>query len=68
MNEKSRRSLLKTVSWRVTGSTSTAIIAWLVTGDVAVAGALALIQAMANSVLYYLHERAWNRIDFGRQK
>lgn len=68
MNEKSRRSLLKTVSWRVTGSLSTAIIAWLVIGDVAVAGALALIQAMANSVLYYLHERAWNRIDFGRQK
>jgi uncharacterized membrane protein len=68
MNEKSQRSFLKTVSWRVTGSTSTAVIAWLVTGDIGVAGALALIQAMTNTVLYYLHERLWNRTDFGRQK
>lgn len=68
MNEKSQRSFLKTVSWRVTGSTSTAIIAWVVTGDLMAAGTLAVIQAIVNTMLYYIHERIWNRTDFGRQK
>jgi uncharacterized membrane protein len=68
MNEKHKRSILKTVSWRVTGTTSTAIIAWIVTGDLMAAGTLALIQAIANTMLYYIHERIWNKTDFGRQK
>ena len=66
MNEKHKRSMVKTVSWRVTGTTSTAIIAWAVTGDLTAAGTLALIQAIANTMLYYIHERIWNKTDFGR--
>lgn len=37
-------------------------IAYLLTGSVSIAGALALIEPLANTVAYFLHERAWSRI------
>ncbi len=54
--------VVKTISWRIVGSTSTATIAWLVTGSLNVATTVFVIQAMVNTVLYYLHEIIWNRL------
>lgn len=36
-------------------------IAYLLTGSVSIAGAIALIEPLANTVAYYFHERAWSR-------
>ena len=66
MNESTSRSLAKTVSWRLTGSTATFAISYLVSGNFAVAGTIALIQLTANTVLYFIHERIWNRIKWGK--
>ena len=60
------RSLIKTMSWRITGSTATFFIAWIVGGNLAVAGTIAVIQIAANTALYYLHERVWNSVTWGR--
>jgi uncharacterized membrane protein len=60
------RSLIKTVSWRITGSLSTFIISFLITGNFVVAGSIAIIQITANTILYYLHERLWNKISWGK--
>lgn len=67
LNETSGRSLVKTLTWRVTGSGATFLISWLISGDLRVAGSIAVIQIVANTVLYYVHERAWNNIKWGRQ-
>ena len=56
------RILVKTITWRIVGSTSTATIAWLVTGSVGVATTIFIIQAIANTVLYFIHELIWNKI------
>ena len=37
-------------------------IAYVLTGSVSIAGAIALVEPLANTVAYYLHERAWSRI------
>lgn len=37
-------------------------IAYLLTGSVSIAGAIALIEPVANTVAYFLHERAWSGI------
>ena len=60
------RSLTKTITWTLTGSGATFAISWLVSGDVAVAGSIAVIQIVANTVLYYVHERIWNTVKWGR--
>jgi len=67
MADTKTRSIIKTVSWRVTGSTATFLIAWFIGGDLAVAGSIAIIQIMANTMLYYLHERVWNIVAWGRR-
>lgn len=36
-------------------------VAYLFTGSVAIAGAIALVEPMCNAVAYFFHERVWNR-------
>jgi uncharacterized membrane protein len=61
-----KRSLVKTVSWRLTGSSATFGISYLISGNFAIAGSIAGIQLIANTVLYFVHERVWNKIKWGR--
>ena len=60
-----RHSLAKTVSWRVTATIDTFIISFFVTGSFAWAGSIASLEVMTKMGLYYLHERAWARVDWG---
>jgi uncharacterized membrane protein len=62
-----RRSLVKTISWRITGSSATFAIAYMLTGNLAVAGVIGITQMISNTILYYFHERIWNRIGWGQQ-
>lgn len=66
MNDTPRRSLIKTISWRVTGSTATFAISYAVLGDFAVSSTIAIIQLTFNTLLYFAHERVWDKIDWGR--
>ena len=56
------RTLWKTLTWRVVGSSSTFIISYLVTGQAFIATSIAIAQMIANTILYYIHEQVWNRI------
>lgn len=53
------RSLLKGISWRVLGTLTTIIVAYLLTGDTSSALAIGTIEVFTKLLLYYLHERAW---------
>jgi uncharacterized membrane protein len=63
--DQPRRSLVKTISWRITGSSATFLIAYLLTGNFAVAGVIGVTQMISNTILYYVHERIWNKIRWG---
>jgi uncharacterized membrane protein len=65
MKETSLRSLAKTISWRLTGSSATFLISYLISHNLSVAGTIAIVQLTANTILYYIHERVWNRIKWG---
>lgn len=64
--ETKRRSITKTVTWRLVGSGATFAVSYLMIGSVMVAGTIATIQVVSNTILYYFHERLWNSIDWGR--
>ena len=57
-----KRSLVKTLSWRVTATTTTFLIAWTITGDVGAGVAIGGVEAVAKLLLYYWHERVWERV------
>ena len=40
-SEHSKRSILKTITWRITASLDTFIIAWVITGDWKIGGSIA---------------------------
>lgn len=60
------RSLAKAVSWRITGSIDTFIISWIITGQALIASGIAFTELLTKVVLYWLHERVWNRIQWGK--
>jgi uncharacterized membrane protein len=65
--DQPKRSIVKTVSWRITGSSATFLIAYMLTGNFAIAGVIGVIQMITNTILYYAHERVWNKIRWGQQ-
>ena len=65
--ETPRRSLAKTISWRITGSTATFLISYAVLGNINISGTIAVIQLTFNTLLYFVHERIWSRVKWGRQ-
>ncbi len=66
MVEKHGRSVAKAVSWRTLGTIDTIIISWLITGKLTFAISIGVVEVFTKMVLYYFHERIWNRIKFGR--
>lgn len=65
--ESHRRSFLKAVSWRILGTLDTFVISWILSGKVALAGSIAGLEFATKIVWYYLHERAWAAITWGRR-
>lgn len=70
-----QRSILKALSWRLIASGSTFIISFTIftqTTETAfgdILGAVSLITAVdivAKLILYYLHERLWTNIQWGK--
>jgi uncharacterized membrane protein len=66
--EQHRRSLAKAVSWRTTGTIDTFVISYIVTGRVALAGAIAGVEVVTKIILYYFHERVWAAIPWGHRR
>ena len=64
MNESNIRSIAKTISWRITGSGATFLISYMVSSNIEIAGTIAMTQLMINTMLYYIHERLWNKISW----
>ena len=66
MTVDGKRSLAKAATWRVTASADTFVISYLVTGEALLAGTIAGIEAFTKMFIYYLHERMWNKVTWGK--
>ena len=64
MEEQKKRSIVKTLTWRITASLDTFIIAWFITGEWNWAGAIAGMEVITKMFLYYIHERQWEKPKF----
>lgn len=64
--ETHKRSILKAASWRGIATVVTFFTAWLLTGTVDVAFKIGLLDTFIKMGAYYLHERGWNHLNFGK--
>src|SRR5690349_4282192 len=67
MKDSHKRSVLKGITWRMTGTMDTMVMAFIVTGQLSNALKIGFTEVMTKVVLYYFHERLWNIIPFGRR-
>ncbi len=61
------RSLAKTVSYRAFASLVTGGIAWALTGNVSASVAIGGLDVVGKLILYFVHERVWAVLPFGRR-
>jgi adenylylsulfate kinase len=62
------RSIAKALSWRVLGTVATTLIVFVMTRRLAVSIAVGAFEFVSKTGLYWLHERLWDRITFGRRE
>lgn len=66
--ESNGRSLIKTISWRALATLTTAALVYAFTGKLNVALAIGGIEVLLKLLLYFLHERTWNKISYGKKE
>ena len=62
------RSIAKAVSWRIVATLTTVLLVFVFTGNLLVSGGVGLTELLSKLLIYYVHERVWNAIGFGRIK
>lgn len=65
--EKHRRSLAKSITYRTLSVIVDFTVAYLFFRDAPLAAAVVIVVNVYSTFLYYLHERVWAHIDWGRQ-
>lgn len=68
LRDTRKRSIMKSISWRITGIIILLIISWLITHDWKVMTLITVIFHGIRVILYYFHERIWEKVSWGRVK
>lgn len=67
MTDTHKRTLTKSLIWRVLAFLATLFIAWQFTEDIKTAFEIGIIDIIVKLIGYYLYERVWMNITWGRQ-
>jgi len=65
--ERNVRSIAKAISWRVVATSTTIILVLIFTGNIVISAGVGAFELLSKTVIYYIHERIWNRLSFGRE-
>lgn len=66
--ESKTRSVLKTISWRFWATITTVLLVFLFVGEVEIALSIGFFEVILKMLIYFLHERAWDKIKYGRKE
>ena len=66
--ETRSRSVAKALSWRVLAGFITTGVVLTMTGEMKFAAQIGIIDTVTKLLIYFLHERVWNKIGYGRME
>ncbi len=66
--ESKLRSIIKSLSWRLLATLTTILIVYIFVGDTKVAFSIGGIEVFLKMLVYFFHERLWEKIRFGRRE
>ena len=61
-----KRTIVKTITWRIIATVTTIIVIYFWTGSWTASFGAGIVANILKTVFYYIHERLWNKTDFGR--
>ena len=64
--ESKARSVVKALSWRTIATLTTTVLVFVFTRRVDLAVTVGAVEAIAKIMLYFVHERVWDKLTFGR--
>ncbi len=63
--ETHKRSIVKAITWRITASLLSALIVYVIVGELTIAAAVGGLDIVIKMAFYYAHERLWSRLSYG---
>ena len=60
------RSGAKAVTWRAIATTTTMTLVYIFTGELELSLEIGLLDVLTKLTFYILHERIWERVEYGR--
>jgi uncharacterized membrane protein len=61
MKANYKRQIAKAITFRILGTIDTILISWLVTGSFKIGAILGGIEVVTKIILYFFHERVWDK-------
>lgn len=62
------RSVIKAITWRALATLTTMLLVFIFIGDMTIALSLGGIEVVLKMLIYFTHERAWDRIKWGKKE
>lgn len=63
-----KRSVTKSVTFRILVMLADGLIIYAITKEVFLAIGIIIFSNISSTIIYYVHERAWNRIEWGKEE
>ena len=65
--ESRSRSIVKSLVYRILSLIGIGILSWLITRDIKETALISIVFQIYLAILYYVYERVWNRINWGKE-
>lgn len=65
-DQSHKRHIAKTITWRIIGTLDTVVLSWIISGNPTTGLKIGVAEVITKMLLYYLHERAWFKINFSK--
>ena len=67
VRESHKRTLAKAIVWRILATLTTASLVFIFTENFSLAGTIGLLDFTIKILVYYAHERVWNKLSWERK-
>jgi len=61
MEQTRKRAVAKTITFRIIATVATVVLVYAFTRNLAISGTIGILDMVVKVIIYYFHERAWNR-------
>ncbi|MEQ8651449.1 MAG: DUF2061 domain-containing protein [Kiloniellales bacterium] len=66
--DSSLRTAMKAATWQISGFLVMSLIGYIMTGSLETAGGFAFASAAIGTVAFFVHEKLWARVKWGRSE